>query len=204
LEEFTVNTNSRIGQRIEQLLKSKKINRLRLSRDTGVPYSTITQIINGRTKDPQLSSLEKIADYFEVSVDYLRGESILAIIEKRLSELNMSVKDLVKSTDLPEGFFLGIDTLTPEPWDYEDGELIDRIAKALKMDPRILANAYSRQEPPAYDGPQISAEEAFKDVNFEIDEPKTVAAHFDEKEFTPEELEEIKEYAKYLKSKRKG
>ncbi len=36
-----------------------------------------------------------------------------------------------------------------------------------------------------------------------LDLPKAMAVHFDTEEFTEEELKEIMEYAKYIKSKRK-
>ena len=37
-----------------------------------------------------------------------------------------------------------------------------------------------------------------------VDEsPKTLAAHFDGKDYTPEELEEIRKYAEFVRSKRK-
>lgn len=35
------------------------------------------------------------------------------------------------------------------------------------------------------------------------DEPKTIAAHFDGDEYTEEELEEIKQFAEFVKNKRK-
>ena len=35
------------------------------------------------------------------------------------------------------------------------------------------------------------------------DEPQTIAAHFDGTEFTEEELEEIKQFAEFVKNKRK-
>lgn len=37
----------------------------------------------------------------------------------------------------------------------------------------------------------------------EIELPKTLAAHFDGEEYTDEEMKEIIQYAKYIKSKRK-
>ena len=42
--------------------------------------------------------------------------------------------------------------------------------------------------------------EYFSDIS---EEPTTIAAHFDGSEYTEDELEEIKQYAEYIKSKRK-
>ncbi|WP_068786650.1 helix-turn-helix domain-containing protein [Paenibacillus phocaensis] len=109
----------------------------------------------------------KLAEVFNVSLDYLLGKSIYALIEDRLSELNMSIEELANITELPASFLRGIDTLPPTPWDYEPGEMIDRLAKALKMDTKTLAAAYARQEPPVYDGPTVSPKEALKEFQDE-------------------------------------
>lgn len=58
-------------------MRKNGVNRLKLSNDTGIPYTTLTQIINGRTKNPQVKALETIADYFNVSLDYILGNSTM-------------------------------------------------------------------------------------------------------------------------------
>lgn len=166
-----------ISRQIEKLMRERSITRLQLSKDTEIPYTTLTQIINGRTKNPQVKALEKIADYFNVSLDYIMGNSINALIEARLSELNMTFADLSKATELPESFLRGLDTLLPKPWDYEPGQLIDRLAKTLKMDTKILTAAYERQEPPVYERPPLSPEQELKQLqqdfkNEEFETPK--------------------------------
>lgn len=105
----------------------------------------------------------KLADIFDVSLDYLLGKSIYALIEERLTELNMSIEELAEITELPVPYLKGLDTVPPEPWDYEQGELIDRLSRALKMDTKTLTEAYARQEPPVYEGPSLQAKEAFKE-----------------------------------------
>lgn len=198
-------TYSRIGDRIQQLLESEKISRLKLSKETGIPYSTITQIINGRTKDPQFSSLEKIADYFEVTVDYLRGESLFAVIEKRLKELNMTTKEFSKLTELPEDFILGIDSWPPAPEDYEPGEMIEKFAKILNMDFKTLANAFSRQERSGDNKPSLSSKDFSGKIEEDsaIDLPKKVGATYDDEDWTEEELKEIERFKEFLRSKRR-
>ncbi|WP_019636159.1 helix-turn-helix domain-containing protein [Paenibacillus fonticola] len=126
----------------------------------------------------------KLADIFNVSLDYLLGKSIYALIEDRLSQLDMSIEELAKLTELPESFLRGLDTLPPAPWDYEPGEMLDRLAKALKMDTKVLTAAYARQEPPGYDGPSLSPEETFAKLqddfaNEKFDEPETITTHHD-------------------------
>ncbi|MDH6430244.1 transcriptional regulator with XRE-family HTH domain [Paenibacillus sp. PastH-3] len=195
---------SAISKQIRKLMKRNDITRLKLSNDTGIPYTTLTQIINGRTKNPQVKALETIADYFHVSFDYLLGISISAIIENRLSELDMTVEDLEKEMEFPQGMIESLDNLPPAPWDYENGELIDRLSKILKIDTKILASAYARQEPPVYDGPSLTPGETFKPSNQVSESRKieTIAAHHDGEEWTEEELEEIERFKEFVRMKR--
>ncbi len=143
----------------------------------------------------------QLADIFNVTLDYLLGKSISAVIENRLGELNLSMKDLEMATGLPQSVIESLDTLPPAPWDYEPGEIIDRIAKALNMDFKTLASAYSRQEPPVYDGPTTSPEECFG--NNIDDSSETIAAHHDGEDWTKEELEEIEQFKEFVRMRRK-
>lgn len=59
-----------IAKKIEDLMKEQNISKYRLSKDAGVAYTTLTQILSERTKHPQIDSLKQIADYFNKPVDY--------------------------------------------------------------------------------------------------------------------------------------
>ncbi|MGX8701554.1 helix-turn-helix domain-containing protein [Caproiciproducens sp.] len=54
----------------EQLLKRRGITPYRVHKETGVPQSTLSDWKNGRGV-PKIDKLQKIADYFGVTVDYL-------------------------------------------------------------------------------------------------------------------------------------
>ena len=56
----------------EQLLKKRKITPYRVSKKTGVPQSILSDWKRGRSV-PKTEKLQKIADYLNVSVDYLLG-----------------------------------------------------------------------------------------------------------------------------------
>lgn len=59
--------------RIQELMEANGITLYRLSKDTGIAYSTLS---NARKRETTLGieKLQKIADYFAVSVDYLTGK----------------------------------------------------------------------------------------------------------------------------------
>ena len=54
----------------EKLLKSHNITAYRVAKDTGISTATLTQWKNG-TSTPKSDKLQKIADYFDVTLDYL-------------------------------------------------------------------------------------------------------------------------------------
>lgn len=60
--------------RILELISEKGINNHRLEMTSGLSNGTINNWINGKSK-ASVDALIKIADYFDVSVDYLLGKT---------------------------------------------------------------------------------------------------------------------------------
>lgn len=56
----------------EQLLQKHNVKAYQVAKATGITNSTFTDWKNGRSS-PKIDKLQKIADYFGVSVDYLMG-----------------------------------------------------------------------------------------------------------------------------------
>ena len=56
--------------RLKELRKKKGISQLRLATDLNTTQNTISRYETGE-REPGISALIKIADYFNVSVDYL-------------------------------------------------------------------------------------------------------------------------------------
>ena len=59
-----------------KLLREKGLRASDVSKATGIPPSTFTDWKTGRSK-PKQEKLEKLAEFFEVSVDYLLGRKSL-------------------------------------------------------------------------------------------------------------------------------
>ena len=59
-------------ERFHELLEEKNLNQKEFSRQSGIPYTTITGWTN-LNRLPDFSALKKIADYFDISADYLLG-----------------------------------------------------------------------------------------------------------------------------------
>ncbi len=74
---------------LPKLLKDKGKSRKDLSLKTGIPYQTLSSLIHRKSENIRIDILIKIADYFEVSLDYLiKGEPF--IVKERLVEYNQS------------------------------------------------------------------------------------------------------------------
>ncbi len=65
-----------IAQRIRELMELKQIpSIIELERRVGLTREAVRQILIGRTTDPRINTVEKIARFFGVSTSYLIGET---------------------------------------------------------------------------------------------------------------------------------
>ena len=89
---------------IEVLLYENKISRDKMIRDIGLSKSVYWQWKLG-SQAPSVNALQKIADYFDVSVDYLRGRPTFINL-KSLKEAKERNSDpfIIKLYDYCKGF----------------------------------------------------------------------------------------------------
>ncbi len=160
-----------IREKIRKLLNFKKWSVYKLSKESGLAQSTLSDILTGKNKNPNLETLTKIADALDVSIDRLTGESISCLIEDRLEELDMKLEELAKQAGVTLSYINQLENRIPTQNDYD---LIIRIAKVLKVHPGPLRAALARQEPPTYDGSIQSVEEDFFEdgANSDSEEPE--------------------------------
>lgn len=60
-----------LTERLIQLMQERKINRSELAKGADIPYTTIVALFEKGTENIKLSTLRKLADYFEVTLDDL-------------------------------------------------------------------------------------------------------------------------------------
>ena len=60
-------------ERLSYLMKIEKLSQSELARKIDISQSAICNWLNGK-KEPSIESLWKLADYFDVTVDYLIGK----------------------------------------------------------------------------------------------------------------------------------
>ena len=63
-----------VFMRLKELRKKKGISQLRLATDLNTTQNTISRYETGE-REPGIAELIKLADYFNVSVDYLIGRT---------------------------------------------------------------------------------------------------------------------------------
>jgi transcriptional regulator with XRE-family HTH domain len=66
---------NKFGTRLKELRLEKGVTQEELSNITGISFPTISRYENGKRDEPGLSILKKFANYFDVSIDYLTGDS---------------------------------------------------------------------------------------------------------------------------------
>ncbi len=65
---------STLAERILTAMDERDMTQADLARKTGLTTSNVAYIVNGKTKDPRLSSVIAIAQALNVSLNYLVGE----------------------------------------------------------------------------------------------------------------------------------
>ena len=58
-----------LSEKLKALMEKNNLNVNRLSINTGIPYSTISDWVKGETV-PKTDKLVKLAEYFNVSIEY--------------------------------------------------------------------------------------------------------------------------------------
>ena len=61
---------------LDELMKKKGVNKSTLSKESGIPYTTIDGWYKKGNEDIRLSTLRKLCAYFDVSLDYIMEEGV--------------------------------------------------------------------------------------------------------------------------------
>ena len=92
-------------ERLDMLLAEKRIRKSTLSRESGIPYTTIDGFYKKGYENIKLSTLQKLADYFDVSVDFLVGKTDVRKVT------------VANDNDVKVALFGGDEVVTDEMWD---------------------------------------------------------------------------------------
>lgn len=85
------------GERLRLLREENSLTQLELSKQTGIGNVTLSQYEKG-TRNPDKDTIIKIAEYFDVTTDYLLGKSN---VRKPKGITRFHLKDSMEVQDLP-------------------------------------------------------------------------------------------------------
>ena len=90
-------------ERITALCKAKGVSGSRMCLDLGLSKSTMSDLKNGRIKGISFPTAQKIAGYFEITVDELYGEEAKKEQPTEYDGLSDELKELIENVKgLPE------------------------------------------------------------------------------------------------------
>lgn len=67
--------DNKFSQRLKELRKERGLTQEELSKLSGVSFPTISRYENGLRDEPKLTILKTLANYFDVTIDYLVGDT---------------------------------------------------------------------------------------------------------------------------------
>lgn len=85
------NINLEISAILDRLLKRNRLSEAELSRKINVPRATINRLVSGRTPNPRASTLQAIAEYFNVTMDQLLGKHPLYTNQNEIATVRKSI-----------------------------------------------------------------------------------------------------------------
>lgn len=87
-----------LGKRLRLLREQKKLSQIQLADKLGIPHQSISNYERGY-RHPPSDTLLQIADFFEVSVDYLLGRSAFIYKQDGPKEINEFLKEGIFTWD---------------------------------------------------------------------------------------------------------
>ena len=112
----------------EKLLKERNVTAYRVSKETGITQSTLSDWKRGRST-PKSENMKKIADYFGISIDYLMTGKEQNDKEPRVNPINQKdIKEILSNTEQllkQDGLMFDGDPASPEA--------IDSILSAMQI-----------------------------------------------------------------------
>src|SRR5687768_7820890 len=80
-----------LAENLLKLLTFHQINESELAKNLKLPYNTIHRLLTGTTSDPRVSTLQQIADYFHVTLDYLLNKNASEHYIEQQMNLNIPI-----------------------------------------------------------------------------------------------------------------
>lgn len=164
--------NTTIADRIKKGMAARGLRQTDIIEKTGINKGALSSYIAGRY-EPKQNNIYLIAKALNVNEAWLMGAdvpmdrdpSLNSIIDKRLSELGMSLEEVADKANVSLHWLKNIDSFIPgQLGENEIGYTwITRVAEVIGLPSNILRAALARQEIPDMEYPDMpSAQEVFQ------------------------------------------
>lgn len=181
--------------RIRMTRRVKDLTGAEVAEKLGISTQYYYNIERGRRKLSADHAM-KLAELFGVSLDYLLGQSVQSLIEDKLHRSGVTIGELAERAQVSRAFIEG---LGQAPLSAADTATLHRVAEALGLDRDELqaaaatppAELAQNEKAPTNAGPTAAD-----------DDMETMAAHHEGEDWTEEELEEIRQFKEFVRSKR--
>ncbi|AXF39446.1 helix-turn-helix domain XRE family transcriptional regulator [Paenibacillus phage Wanderer] len=185
---------------IRAIRKNKKMSGVKVAKQLGISPQHYYDIELGQNTLSAENAV-KLADIFQVELNYLLGRSPSAIVDKRLHELGMSKEELSLRTGLSITYLNDLDAALPIEEGYD--EAIKSISDQLKIEPTVFRNTLNPSEHRGKIDTESDVDEFSRDAkelnnaareDLDNEEILTLAAHQvgHEGKLTKEQMDQIK------------
>lgn len=117
------------GGKLRELLKVRRISQERLGREIGKNQSTVNTWIQG-TSEPVLGVAKKLAEFLDVSLDYLCDDSITEMPDENDAMIGKLLKAMPKEEAIRRLIAVPVEPLSNRPDGDDGGEGRDRRRKS--------------------------------------------------------------------------
>lgn len=133
--------------RVKLLADKQKISIMELEERLGLGKNSL---YGWKRKTPNGTNLEKVADYFNVSVDYLLcrtdKENYYDLTDKDERDIQKELQNIIDGLNSKDGF-AAADGSTPDELDEEDKELlIASLENTLRLSKRLAKKKFTRKD----------------------------------------------------------
>ncbi|GGN59535.1 helix-turn-helix domain-containing protein [Oceanobacillus indicireducens] len=131
-------------ERIKMLCNEKKVTFAEVERKVGISNGQIRRWDNS---SPKIENVQKVADYFDVSTDYLLGRTdkkrYYDLTEKDEKEVEEELQRILNNAETNFGF-AAFDGKTPSETDKEDYEMyVSAMRDAIRLHKRLAKKKFT-------------------------------------------------------------
>lgn len=134
------------GHNLAKLRKEKNLSQYELAEKMGFSRGQISNYEQG-TRQPDFDTLQKFADFFEVSTDYLLGRTqsnLPELTPKEEINIKKDLEKIINNLENPTDGYAHFDGLTIDDVDEEDRELlIAALETSMRIAKQIAKKKYT-------------------------------------------------------------